>query len=68
MRSVADPSHDDRFEVVVDPTADPVDWDRGLARLLLRLVRKDRQSRPSPGTPAAAVEFRETPEAKRQVS
>jgi hypothetical protein len=60
----ADPGLADRLTVEVDPSADPVDWDQAVARFLLAFVRK--QSRSSPGSPAAAVEFQQAPEAERQ--
>lgn len=53
----ADPR--DRFEVVLDPDADPAHWDQALARFLLVFVRK--QSRPTPA-PEAEVEFPNDPE------
>jgi len=45
--------------VVVDPDADPVDWDLVVAKFLLAVVRK--RSRSSPGSPAEADGFSEAP-------
>lgn len=33
----------DRFEVVVDQDAEPVDWDEALAEFLLKVVEKRQQ-------------------------
>ncbi len=37
----------DRFEVVVDPTAEPVDFEEALADFLLGIVEKRRAARPT---------------------
>lgn len=37
----------DRFEVAVDPTADPVDFEEALADFLLGIVEKRRAARPT---------------------
>jgi len=63
MPAVADPVELD-IAVVVDHDAEPADWDLALARFLLRVVRK--RSRSQPGSPAAAVEVSQAPEAERQ--
>ncbi len=65
QRQVVSADLSELIEVRVDPDADPVDWDAALARFLLQVVRK--QSRSSPGSPAAAVEFQETPETERHI-
>ena len=51
MPRVAEPDQDlvDRFQVVVDPAAEPVDVDRLVARFLIKLVRNGKQSRTSTG-------------------
>jgi len=64
MPAVADPVALD-LSVVVDPEAEPADWDLALAKFLLAFVRN--KSRSSPGSPAAAVEFQFPPEAERLV-
>lgn len=46
MRKVADPIELD-LAVVVDPDADPVDWDQAFARFLLAFVRKRSRSSPA---------------------
>ena len=58
MRVVsADPGLADRLDVVVDPDADPVDWDAALAKFLLSYVRA--QATRSAGTPEVEVDHLE---------
>jgi hypothetical protein len=67
MRKVADPSLVDRFEVVTDHDAAPADIDGAVAKFLLAVVRKQKQSRQQPGTPAVAGGFPILPEARKGI-
>jgi hypothetical protein len=57
MRAVADPSLADRFEVVTDHDAAAADIDGAVAKFLLAVVRKQKQSRTLPGPSGGGGEF-----------
>ena len=59
MRAVSsDPDYLDRFKVVIDPDAEPVDWDEALAEFLLRLVEQRGTDRFSPALVAKQTQPR----------